>query len=195
MAKRRRRQRRITTTIVFLFLIVLAGLVCYLVWDSYFRNRDDDNEVKEQKTDQVIEDKVEKKGEESEESVLSQKESKDETKDETKDGKEQINYDGENPNQANTLTGVITRAENMGEQVVIRVNIDQYLDEGGCQLSLKRNDEIVYSDQTSVVAAAATATCEGFDVPISRIGEGNYMIEIVINSGDKTGTINGEVDV
>ena len=190
MARRRRKQRRLVTTIGFLFLILLAALVCYLVWDSYFRDKSDEGESEEPKTEQVIEDKT-KKEEEPKEQPKEEVESKEEVEDE----KEQPNYDGENPNRAEALTGVITRAENMGEQVVIRVNIDQYLGEGECRLNLKEDGEIVYSGTASIVGSAATATCEGFDVPVAEIGGGNFEVEIVVNSGDKSGVISGEVGV
>ena len=190
MARRRRRQRRLVTTIGFLFLILLAGLVCYLVWDSYFRDKTNEGESEESKTEQVIEDKTKK-----EEGSKEQPEEEDKTEEEVEDEKEQPSYDGENPNQSSALTGVITRAENMGEQVVIRVNIDQYLGEGECRLNMKEDDEAIYSDTANIVGSAATATCEGFDVPVAEIGNGNFVIEITVNSGDKTGIISGEVSI
>lgn len=191
MAKRRRRQRKVVTMIGFLFLLLLAGLVCYLVWDSYFKDKNNEGSGNEEpKADQLIEDKT-KKEEESKEQPKEEIEDEVEVEDE----KEQPSYDGENPNQGGSLTGVVTRAESIGEQLVIRVNIDQYLGEGECRLNLKSGDEVVYSDMANIVGSAATATCEGFDVPVADIGGGSFAIEIVVNSGDKTGVISGEVGV
>lgn len=189
MARRRRRQTRIVTTIGFLLLILLAGLICYLVWDSYFRDKDE-NKKEEPKIEQVV-DQKEKKEKEPEEQL--NEETK--TEDVINDDKEKPGYDGENPNQGESLTGVITRSERMNDYLVIRVNIDQYLSDGSCRLNLKRDAEILYTDTVSIVSSAATATCEGFDVPVAEIGEGDYGIEILVNSGDRNGVINGEVGV
>ena len=189
MVRRRRRQTRLVATVGFLLLILLAGLICYLVWDSYFRDKDE-KKKDESGTEQVVNQK-EEKGEKPE------KQQNEETKTEEviNDEKEEPSYDGENPNQGELLTGVITRSERMNDYLVIRVNIDQYLGEGSCQLILKRDGEIVLTDTVSIVSSAATATCEGFDVPVAEIGEGDYGIEILVNSGDKNGVINGEVGV
>ena len=189
MARRRRRQTRIVATIGFLLLILLAGLICYLVWDSYFRDKNE-NKKDEPATVEMADQKEEK---EKEPEVQLGEETK--TEDVIDDEKEEPGYDGENPNQGELLTGVITRSERMNDYLVIRVNIDQYLSDGNCRLNLKRDAEIVYTDTVSIVSSAATATCEGFDVPVAEIGEGDYGIEILVNSGDKSGVINGEVGV
>lgn len=189
MARRRRRQTRIVATIGFLLLILLAGLICYLVWDSYFRDKDE-KKKDESETEQVVNQKEEK-----DEKPEKQQNEKTKTEEVINDEKEEPSYDGENPNQGELLTGVITRSERMNDYLVIRVNIDQYLSDGSCRLDLKRDTEIVYTGTVSIVSSAATATCEGFDVPVAEIGEGDYGIEILVNSGDKSGVINGEVGV
>ncbi len=191
MARRRRRQRKIVTTIGFLFLILAAGLICYLVWDNYFRDKNNDV-GKDSQSEQVVKKETDEgKSEESEKQL----EEEPKTEELTEDEKEKPNYDGENPNQSSLLTGVVTRAERMNEQVIVRVNIDQYLGEGSCQLNLKKDSDVIYSMTASIVSSAATATCEGFDVPVAEIGGGDFAIEIVVESGEKTGVINGEVNV
>jgi hypothetical protein len=46
-----------------------------------------------------------------------------------------------------------------------------------------------------VVGNVATATCEGFDVPVDGISGGVTDIMITINSGEKTGAIAGKVEL
>ena len=76
---------------------------------------------------------------------------------------------------------------------MIRVNIDQYVDGGTCELSLQGNT--TYSDTANIAGGASTATCEGFNVPANMLASGTYQIIIKINSGGKTGTIKGEVNI
>ena len=89
----------------------------------------------------------------------------------------------------------MTYAGVLGNDLMIRVNIDQYLSGGSCGLSLIRDDVVQYSNVVNVVDSAATATCEGFNVPIAEIGSGSYQIIIKITSGEKVGVIRGEVNV
>ena len=104
-------------------------------------------------------------------------------------------YEGDDPNTTEELTGVITYAGVNGDKLMIRVNIDQFLDSGECGLGLRQAGMNVYNTSARVVSNASTATCEGFDVPVNELGEGNYQITIKLNAGGKTGTINGEVNV
>ena len=89
----------------------------------------------------------------------------------------------------------MTYAGVSGDVLMIRVNRDQYLAEGNCELNLIRNGTVIYSDTTGIVTAATTATCEGFNVPISSLSNGNYQIVINLSSDNKTGTISGEVNI
>lgn len=104
-------------------------------------------------------------------------------------------YDGESPNVAEVLTGVITHATVSGEKLVVRVNIDQYLESGTCTLSVKQGENAVYKDVARIVNSAVTATCEGFDVPVAGLSNGEVQIAIDLESGDRTGKISGAVQI
>ena len=176
--KKNKKSKKWLYWVLFLVLFVVAGVVVYFVWDGYFKD-----DKKEDESSEIVEEKVEEdeggKGSVEEDIVVE---------------KEQITqYEGDNPNEANELTGVITYAAVNGDNLIIRVNIDQYLDGGKCELNLIQNG-VKYSDSSNIVSIT-TATCEGFNVPVSKIGSGSYQIVIKINSGDKTGTINGEVNI
>lgn len=153
-----------------------AAVVCYLVWNNYFRDKKEDKPTEEQS---LVEEHEEKKAEEK--------------KEETIEKKKVVQYEGEDPNTQEELTGVVTYAGVNGNNLMIRVNIDQYLESGSCELSLMQNG-VAYSDVANIVGSAATATCEGFNVPVSGLG-GDYEIVIKISSGDKTGTINGKAKI
>ncbi len=108
-----------------------------------------------------------------------------------------VQYDGNNPNEAASLTGVVTYAGATDSNVIIRVNIDQYVDGGSCNLSLYQNGNAVYQAGASLIADVSTSTCDGFNIPRSSIYNAGGTYEIVINlfAGDKKGTIKGEVSL
>ena len=78
---------------------------------------------------------------------------------------------------------------------MIRTSIDQYLTEGSCNLTLVRGSDIIYGDTTNIVGDVSTASCEGFDVPVAVLGEGNIKILIVLNADGRVGSISGEVNI
>lgn len=123
-------------------------------------------------------------------------------KDERKDSpeetpkKEEIpQYDGANPNTAEELSGVISYAGVNGGNLMIRVNIDQYLTDGKCVLTLSRDGTSIYNAEAGIESSVATSTCSGFNVPATGLGSGNLRIKIELKAGEKSGTIEGEVNI
>lgn len=190
----RRRRKKHVYIIVIVVLLAVAGGVGFAVWNSYVRNNgEQQQEESEIKDDYEV--KVEKDGKGGDEEKVVEK--NDDVEPEREKEKEEImTYEGNNPNSEDGLTGAVTFAGTNGDTLVIRINIDQYITSGSCELGLYKNGAIVYSDTANISAAASTATCEGFNVPIGSIGEGGqYQIVINVRSGDKVGVINGEVEI
>ena len=106
-----------------------------------------------------------------------------------------VQYDGDNPNTNASLTGVVNYAGATANNIIIRVNIDQYIDGGTCKLNLSQNGVVAYTTTSNLIADVTTATCEGFNLPRSVVGSGNFAISIELSSGDKTGVINGELSL
>ncbi|MCR5832371.1 MAG: hypothetical protein K6G36_00275 [Candidatus Saccharibacteria bacterium] len=104
-------------------------------------------------------------------------------------------YDGGNPNNEENITGVITYAGVSNNQLMIRVNIDQYLNGGECNLILNLNGATKYGASARIIDAASTSTCEGFNVPVSELPSGKYQIQINLTSDRKSGSITGEVSL
>ena len=103
-------------------------------------------------------------------------------------------YEGENPNTLETLTGSLTHAASDGTNLVIRVNIDQALSSGSCRLNLTSGDYEYMADATIFSTGSVYSSCEGFDVPLTELSAGSvWQIKITLTSSDKTGTITGEV--
>ncbi len=179
MAQKRKRNKKWIYWIVVLVFFVLAGTVVYYVWDSYFRDKSEQSS--EQRTEQVEEKKTEEIDEKEDGNVVEKKKVE--------------QYDGEDPNMADDLSGVVTYAGVSGDKLMVRLNIDQYLDSGSCELVLEKDSSVVYNSVANVISNVSTATCEGFDVPISEIGTGHYVINVNVSAGEKSGIIRGEADI
>ncbi len=167
-------------------LFVAAAVIVYLVWNSYFAEKGDDGELRdgggsaEAVTDggtDKIDGEIDKASEVVEKPKVEQ-------------------YDGEDPNMSESLSGAITYAGVVDENLMIRMNIDQYLEEGRCELSLVKDSATIYNSVANVISNVTTATCEGFDIPMGEL-EGSGLIEIKINitAGNKTGVVWGEVGI
>lgn len=182
MAPRRKRQKRWLKWLAFLLLVGLAALVVYLVWESYFKETP--KTVEEKKTEETVVVDTEIPIEEKQKEVESQ---------EVTEKKEVVQYEGENPNELSELTGVVTYAGVSGDKLLIRVNIDQYLTSGSCELALLDAGVSIYSDTAEIVDAATTATCAGFNVPLSEVGGRDLEIVVYLAADGKAGEIRGEV--
>lgn len=90
---------------------------------------------------------------------------------------------------------MITYAGVSGGDLIVRVNIDQYLAGGTCKLKLLGSGGASYEETVDIADSAATATCKGFNVATTKIPSGKVSISILVTSGAKTGTIEGEVNL
>lgn len=104
-------------------------------------------------------------------------------------------YTGEDPNTAESLTGVVSYAGVSGENLIVRVNIDQYLTGGDCTMELKRDGATFYTKSTTIESSVSTSTCNGFSVPVAEVGTGKLVVEITLKSGDKYGKLEREVNI
>ena len=186
--KRKRKNKKLIYAAIMLVLLLVAGVVTYFVWNAYFNKKSDDVNGQEAS----VENEEDKKDEIKKDVSTNEQDGEMQTEKE----KEKVTaYEGDNPNKADELTGVVTYAgvSPDGGELVIRVNIDQYLGDGSCELNLVQNG-VAYTDTASITASASTATCEGFNVSTGGLS-GDYSIVIYLNSGGKTGTIRGEVKI
>lgn len=180
MVKRRRRNKKWLKVILFLILIIIVGVVCFLVWDSYFK--DDNSEVESEVIEQPI---VEQGNTEAESEV--------EESVEVVEKEEVLQYDGADPNESVDLTGVITYTNVANGVLTIRVNIDQYISSGSCELILVRGGAEIYSETVQMIDSASTSTCKGFDVSTDGLGSGSTSVIINLSGDNKNGVISGEV--
>lgn len=190
MANKQRKQKKTKKWIgwlILLVLLIIAMVATFLVWNANFK-RDESGKTIEEKTTEEVE-TGEGNGEKVETDTVV-----DEDDYET-GGKKVVQYEGENPNKAAELSGVVTYAGVVGENLMIRTNIDQFLGEGTCSLTISRDGATIYSETVAIVAEASTSTCQGFDVPLAALGNGAAQININLSSGGKTGALTSEVNL
>ena len=177
--KRKKNNKKWISWVLIIILFVAVAVVCYLVWDNYFKDKKEDKSTEEQS---LVEGKGGEENTTDQTEVVAEKE-------------KVVLYEGEDPNTKDELTGVVTYAGVNGDNLMIRVNIDQYVAGGSCELSLIKNGSGVYNDTAAIMTAATTATCDGFNVPVNSLGTGGYQIVIKISADGKNGIINGEVNI
>ena len=182
MANKQRKTKKWIYWILLLILLIIVMVVTFLVWNTQFK-RDETGKVIEEKREEieVVEENTAK---------VEGNEEDDET-----GGKKITQYEGSDPNKAEELSGVITYAGLVGDNLMIRTSIDQFLGEGECVLTISQNGTTVYNEAAAIVAEASTSSCQGFDVPVAAIGNGAAQININLSSGGKTGTLTTEVNL
>lgn len=100
----------------------------------------------------------------------------------------------EQNNTGNEISGYVTSKNIDGNVLRIRVQINELLASGQCELKLSKSGMTV-TKTAGVYNSASISTCEGFDVPISELSAGNWTITINVTSGSRSGAINDEVSV
>lgn len=181
-----RRKTRKNSKIIFGILIIIAlGVAAVVAYEYFLKPKPEEKPADEPAPTQVVTSAQEPVNDQGKGEVV-----------ETVNGKEPVvQYDGDNPNDNGGLTGVVTYAGATDSSIIIRVNIDQYVDGGTCQLSLMQDGDIAFTTSANLIADVSTSTCEGFNLSRSVVGSGNFAISIKLSSGDKTGVINGELNL
>lgn len=180
MKRRKNKQKKIWIIIAILLVMVVGVVIAFILNNQ---QKESVQEKEEEKTEQV-ENKEEKK----ENQAVNQPE-------ETIEKKKVEQYEGEDPNSRNDLSGVVTFADKVDDKLMIRVNIDQYLESGECELILKKDDATIHSSIANIIDNASTASCDGFEVPLESLGGGKVDIIINLKAGERSGLIRGEVNL
>ena len=170
--QKRNKSRKWLYWMVMILLFVGAAAVCYFVWDAYFRVKDDVGDNGSNKNEMVAE-----------------------VKDEADEKEKIVQYEGDDPNEAEELTGAVTYAGVSGDVLMIRTNIDQYLSDGKCELTLTRGGATIYNSIANIISSVATSTCDGFDVPVAELGGGEVDININLSADGRVGSLRGKADV
>lgn len=190
--KKSHKNKIIVWSLFFLVLIILAGVIIYQI--SKDNNQRLKDSVLPEKTEK-IESKIENTGVTNSETIKTE----DGTPEDAAAGrtpKTPEKYEGQDVNKLEKLTGAITYSAKTTDKYRIRVNIDQFLKlPGTCMLSVISAGKVMYTDYVNIVSNPSSGSCEGFDIPLTKLSPGEYDIKIEINANQKTGIIEGKVTI
>ena len=144
MTQRRTRNRKWLWISLGVILVVTAVIIGVVIWQNNHSESKNDG-VKEQETEK--QETTEAEATVDIEAVNAQGEKQ-----------KVVQYEGEDPNELEELTGVVTYAGVSGENLMVRVSIDQYLTSGSCELTLTRGGATIYNSIADIVGDVATAT-------------------------------------
>lgn len=181
---KRKRNFRWVKWLLFLVLLVAAITVVILVKNNYFDKKEENSS---QQNIDIDKNKTEDKKEE--------EKPEDKNGDEPKQEEKAPQYEGESPNKSETLTGLITYADVQNDELIMRVNIDQFLQSGNCDLTMSRNGVTYYTQSVGIQESVTTSTCDGYKIPVSELPKGDLVVEINLDSDGKTGKITGRVRI
>ena len=167
-----------------LFLIVCAVVVLCLIFFKPLSNKNNDGKTAE--TSKTTEDKAEKKAEQPE---TKEEETKKESIRETEKSNPQ--YEGEDPNSYETLSGIINYVGLSDGNIVVSVAIDQAVS-GSCNFTLTTPSGKTISGAGELTPGPATSFCE-LSTPASENGTWKISVETI--SSSKRGTLTSEAKI
>jgi hypothetical protein len=190
--KKARKNKVIVWSLFFLVLIILAGVIVYqILKDNQFRSKTPSLA----ESTQNIENKIENHNIPEAKTINNE----DGTLEDAAAGhtpKTPEKYEGQDVNQLEKLTGTITYSAKAADKYRIRVNIDQFLKlPGTCKLTVLSASKVVYTDSVSIISNPSSGSCEGFDIPLSKLPSGTYDFKIEVNANQKTGIIEGKATI
>ena len=116
------------------------------------------------------------------------------TPSEAKKKDDPVQYEGSDPNNSASLTGVINYKAVNEDGLTLRVTIDQALGNGTCTLKLTSAGRVV-TRTANVAQNPSSSTCEGFSIPVSELGNGQWEIEVTVTSDDRTGILKDSITI
>lgn len=106
-----------------------------------------------------------------------------------------VQYEGTDANKTENLSGFITYKSVNNGILVIRNVINQNIGSGKCTLHLTQNSKS-FTKEVPVAQNPSSSTCQGFDVPFSELGAGNWSIVIdITDSSGRIGKMTSEITI
>lgn len=168
---------------LYIVLVIIVAATVFGIWFAFFRPQNTETEVIDTSDNTIgsvpSETKAQGKDAEKEDENAAT-------------GKKQTpaQYDGEDPNQLDEITGYISYSAVNYDHYTIRLTLNQYLTSGTCELTMKSGNNTV-TKTAEVINSASTSTCQGFDIPLSELPSGDWSVKIKVAADNKTGTITG----
>lgn len=104
-------------------------------------------------------------------------------------------YEGEDPNTLESLTGAISFAGVSDGNFMVNVVIDQAIGTSGrCNYTLTHSSGVVLVGDVSTEAGPSSSVCV-YSIPTTNVQSGNWKITVKVTADNKEGTISGEANV
>ena len=176
--------------LIFLILIVVAGIIGYKLIkssnESPAKKSDDTTKVDthdESKNGPSAEGSQDPKGTQSHSDPDREKE------------KANPKYEGDDPNNSATLTGIINYIGAANDTFMVRVAIDQTISSGTCNFILTSPSSQVYNFASETEPGPTSTYCE-LNIPLPNPEKGSWEVKVDISTTDgKKGTITGEASL
>lgn len=195
MAKRAiRKQRRKKAPIFIIFFFILAIIATIIVLKIFKIIDQKGKPSSNSESTEIVHQKTDQPSTNNENQPIHTEDGTREDAEAGRTPKTPEQYEGQDVNQLNKLTGTITYSEKSGDKYRIRVNINQFLKlPGTCKLTITSASTVVYTQTVSIISNPSSGSCEGFDIPLSGIPSGDLNIKIEVNANQKTGLIEGRI--
>ena len=109
---------------------------------------------------------------------------------------QQYDTSASSDSSSDRLTGSINYKSVIGSTLSIRATIDQSVTSGTCNLTLiNQGSGKTVTKSATIITNPSSSTCNGFDIPTSELGSGNWNITIDLSSNDKNGKITDTVSI
>lgn len=160
------------------------------------QEKDNDDQAKDEENNDSNADSSDNQSDQ----VGEQSSDQDADNDPTNGGKTPPRYEGGSVQDSETLTGDINGISVAGDNLSIRVTINQYISDpdGRCDLTLTSPTGATYDYWSELVQNPQSTSCYGWDIPLSDFGgsvSGHWSAKIVVNGDGRTGTFTQEVDL
>ena len=105
-----------------------------------------------------------------------------------------IQFEGGDPNRSPELSGYISHASNERGTLRVNVTIAQSLTSGTCTLIMTDETGEEANFTADIEMDVTTAMCN-FEENVSTLAPGTWQLEVLLESGDKVGTVKGSVEI
>lgn len=203
--RNQKKHRKIIIAVVVI-LVIITGAV-----GAWFLTKNDNNVKQEKETTTTKDDAGDESSTDTDEQDDAADDASDDTNqqtdndstadnDPTNGGKTPPRYEGGNIQDNETLTGAINGISVAGNNLSIRVTINQYISDpdGRCELTLTSPSGATYDYWSGLVQNPQSTSCYGWDIPLSDFGgsvSGHWTAKVVVNGDGRTGTFTQETDL
>lgn len=202
--KNKKQTNKIGVYVVIIVALVLAGCAGVFAYKNLTNSNDsttNEPSTTEEKKDNEKDTSEEESTDPVDESGEKETEPTDTPDDDpTNGGKTPPRYEGGNIQDSKTLTGTINGISVAGNNLSIRVTINQYISDpdGRCELTLTSPNGATYDYWSGLVQNPQSTSCYGWDIPLSDFGgsvSGHWTAKVVVNGDGRTGTFTQETDL